>query len=86
MNIVVNRTLIVIQQPSGTDCIAVTKYDKIGEDFFAKINTRIICLLDLNRLGNYLEWSHMSNLFDYKKKAFFYRNFLSRCYTVPIQP
>jgi hypothetical protein len=41
--------LIIVAQPSGTDCVAVTKYEKVGDSFQAKIKTRIICLLDPKR-------------------------------------
>ena len=40
--------MIIVVQPSGTDCVAMTKYEKIGEDFVAKLKMRIICLLDPN--------------------------------------
>ncbi|CAF1403405.1 unnamed protein product [Rotaria sordida] len=52
-------SLIIVAQPSGTDCIAATKYEKFGKDFLAKIKTRIICLLDLNKIGKYLEYSNI---------------------------
>ncbi|CAF1106385.1 unnamed protein product [Rotaria sp. Silwood1] len=52
-------SLIIVAQPSGTDCIAVTKYEKVGKDFLAKIKTRIICLLNLNEIGKYLQYSNI---------------------------
>ncbi len=46
--------LVIVVQPSGTDCPAVTKYEKVGKEYLAKIKTRIICLLDPNRVKNHL--------------------------------
>ncbi|CAF1639503.1 unnamed protein product [Rotaria magnacalcarata] len=52
-------SFIIVAQPSGTDCVAATKYEKIGQDFLAKIKTRIICLLDLKKIRSYLQYSHI---------------------------
>lgn len=50
----------------------MTKYEKVGKDFLAKIKTRIICLLDLDRIKHHL------NLSDIGKLIFMRKSFL--CY------
>ncbi|CAF1016823.1 unnamed protein product [Adineta steineri] len=50
-------SLIIVVQPSGTDCIAATKYEKVGNNFLAKLKTRIISLLDPTRVDKYLKIS-----------------------------
>jgi hypothetical protein len=49
--------MVIVVQPSGTDCLAVTKYEKVGDAFLAKVKTRIISLLDPTRIKQYLEFS-----------------------------
>jgi hypothetical protein len=49
--------MVIVVQPSGTDCLAVTKYEKVGDAFLIKLKTRIISLLDPNRIQKYLEVS-----------------------------
>jgi hypothetical protein len=72
LNELFNHCLITVVQPSGTDCVAVTKYEKVGKDFLAKIKTRIICLLDPERIRERLE------LFSIGKFTFIKKNKL--CY------
>jgi hypothetical protein len=38
------------------------KYEKVGNDFLAKIKTRIICLLDPDRIGKYLKLENVGKL------------------------
>ncbi|CAM4883329.1 unnamed protein product [Rotaria socialis] len=54
-----HHSFIIVAQPSGTDCVAATKYEKVGQDFLAKIKTRIICLLDLKKIRSCLQYSHI---------------------------
>ncbi len=63
-----------MEQPSGTDCAAVTKYEKVGKEFVAKIKTRIICLLDPKRLEGYLKPIRIGKFNLTKKRTF---NFFS---------
>jgi hypothetical protein len=62
--------LIIVVQPSGTDCVAVTKYERVQNDFLVKIKTRIICLLDPDRVREFLEFSEVGK-FSFIKKNFF---------------
>jgi hypothetical protein len=62
-------SLIIVVQPSGTDCVAVTKYEKIGKDFLAKIKVRILCLLDLDRIKQHLTLSNIGK-FSFMRKCF----------------
>ncbi|CAF3745324.1 unnamed protein product [Rotaria sordida] len=40
------HSFIIIDQPSVPECVAATKYDKMGNTYSAKLHTRIICLLE----------------------------------------
>ena len=56
--------LIITAQPSSSECVAMTKYEKVGKDYLAKINTRIICLLDPHRIEQYMKLSDISKFLD----------------------
>jgi hypothetical protein len=68
----------MVVQPSGTDCIAVAKYEKIGKDFLVKIKTRMICLLDPHRIREYLQLFDVGKNLSSSKKCLFYVYFFIR--------
>jgi hypothetical protein len=39
-------SFIIVTQPSIPDCVAATKYEKMGNTYAAKLYARIVCLLD----------------------------------------
>ena len=55
-------SLLIVVQPCGTDCIAVTKYEKEANKYVAKLKTRILCLLDPIRTQEYLALSNTGRL------------------------
>ena len=48
-----HSVFIIVAQPSIPECVAATKYEKMGNTYSAKLSTRIICLLDPDTVGKY---------------------------------
>ncbi|UJR22440.1 hypothetical protein I4U23_025500 [Adineta vaga] len=51
------HSFIIVAQPTGAEGAAVTQYIKSTSGHFARLNTRIICLLDPVILHNYIDLS-----------------------------
>jgi hypothetical protein len=46
-----SSSFIIVAQPSVPECVAATKYEKdVNGTYSAKLNTRIICLIDPDTL------------------------------------
>jgi hypothetical protein len=50
---------IIVAQPSVPECVAATKYEKSNNTYLAKLNTRIICLLDPEKVEKTFKLSNV---------------------------
>ena len=60
-------SFIIVAQPTGSDGAAVTQYTKNGSDHTARLNTRIVCLLDPDILKDHIELSEIGMKWIYEK-------------------
>ncbi len=54
-----SSSFIIVAQPTGSDGAAVTQYTKSTSGHSARLNTRIICLLDPDILKDSIELSNI---------------------------
>ncbi len=54
-----SSSFIIVAQPTGSDGTAVTQYTKSTSGHSARLNTRIICLLDPDILKDSIELSNI---------------------------
>lgn len=63
---IVHSCFLIIEQPSIPECVAATKYEKIGNTYSGRLSARILCLLNPRGLNSNF------NLSDIGKTRFLY--------------
>ncbi|CAF1004233.1 unnamed protein product [Adineta ricciae] len=48
---------VIVAEPSTPECVASTKYEKVNDDYVAKVTTRILCLLDVDTIRRHFNFS-----------------------------
>lgn len=55
-----NSSFIIVAQPSIPECATAVKYEKLGKTYEARLNSRIVCLLDVDEIQTHFTFSDIS--------------------------
>ena len=63
---------MIVDEPSIPECVAATKYEKLGNTYTIKLNSRILCLLDVDTIEKHFTLSNIGKHTDllHKKSSF----------------
>ena len=64
-----SSAFIIVAQPTGSEGAAVTQYTKNNSGHSARLNCRILCLLDPDILKDYIELSNIGIIDTYSSSS-----------------